>query len=251
MVDEKILHYLSGGLSRGHSLESLKKELINHGYNEHKIDEAIKNLQNQQPNTLQNTSQNSMPQNIPEQLGLFKKIGKSIIHPIELFESTKSEKLGKPFKYQIIILLLPLIIGLISLFVFFDYISLFLSLFLSIIPGFSNLIPATAVFFSLILIFFVLVIFPIFTFIIAGGLHLIVKIFRGQGTYSSTYKAVIYCSTPSVFLGFIPYLNYAVFLWTLVLSILAVTIYHEISKLKASIIVLLPVVLLTILYFLL
>src|SRR3989344_2298742 len=62
---------------------------------------------------------------IDSNLGLFSKIGKSIVHPGELFERTKGDGIGKVLLYYFVIALVPFIIMSLILFLAFNFVMVY------------------------------------------------------------------------------------------------------------------------------
>ena len=248
MVNQDILNYLSEGLQKGYDLKSLKQKLLEAGYNNSQINEAVKRI-NRTPEFNSKSPQ--------KKLGVFSKIGKALAHPTELFQLTESEGIGPALKYQIVILLVPLIIISILVSLFFQIALYFISGFFGSLPGATSSINSLSmgslamIPFILFFAAFILIGVPLFTFVGAGILHLFVKLYGGNGAYSGTYKAVIYSSTPSILFGFIPILNIIFSIWTFILAIFGVSINHQISKLKSFLVLITPAIIMGILFYIL
>ena len=92
---------------------------------------------------------------------------------------------------------------------------------------------------------FLFLINPIIVFIYSGILHLIVKIYRGRGSYAGTVKSIVYGYTPSILLIFVPIVNFALGIWSLIISVWGISANHEISKLRAFLVIItLPLIIL-------
>ncbi|MCK9581346.1 MAG: YIP1 family protein [Methanoregula sp.] len=87
--------------------------------------------------------------------------------------------------------------------------------------------------------------------VFAAWLHLWVYIFGGRKGIMQTANALIYGSTPSLLLGWIPIIGFIFTLWSVVICILGIRELHEVSSMKATlavaIAVMIPVILLLVL----
>lgn len=169
---------------------------------------------------------------------LIKKVRGVLFNPKEFFEKVRREEGIVAFKYN-------LILGLInpSLMLLFMIASEFYSRF----DAFSRAI----VYYSLTLLS---------PFLFAGILHLLVKIFRGKGAYSETYKAVVYSQTPRFILdwvGFLPYewivnvlpiLTGSISVWFY--QVIGLSKLHDLSMLRVVLLILISVPFFLMLYFL-
>ncbi len=248
MADQNIINYLSEGLQKGYDIKLLKQKLLESGYNDLQINEAVNSI---------DLESNFNSESLQKNLGIFSKIGKALAHPTELFQLTQSEGIFPALKYQIIILLVPLIIVSILIFLFFQTILFFIIGFFGSLSGATNntnlwLIGSlTTIPFILFFTAFILIGIPVFTFVGTGILHLFVKLYGGNGTYGGTYKAMIYSSTPTILFGFIPILNILFSIWTFILVIFGVSINHKISKLRSFLASITPAIIILILIFIL
>lgn len=260
MVNEDIVNYLKEGVKRGFSLELLKQKLKEGGFNEKDIEEAAKSIppkedskKNEQKDSGENvkkeTQQKLVSNSVDKKptvemkkadvkpiadtnkIGVFRKIGKAIAHPSELFEKTKSEGVGSALLYLYLILLVPILIGGIALyFVYTNYLSSFLT-YVSFPAGVLNFLQGNPNSLIILGIYLgaILILSPIFLFLSSGILHLIVKIFGGKGNYAGTFKSVVYGMTPSVLFFFIPGMQ----IWSFVLHVIGISVYHELPKSRA------------------
>lgn len=152
------------------------------------------------------------------------KIKKILFKPTEFFREIKKEVgVGEAFKYlaivSLIYVVLTMVLKFISSFFFIDFLG-----------------------FSFVMIIGVYVLSLVGSFVGAGILHLFVKIFGGKNDYSATYKASVYSSTPTLLLGWVPWLNAAVSFYSWYLSIKGLSILHEVSTGRAFLITLVPVI---------
>src|SRR3989344_8979892 len=99
-MNDDIVNYIKEGMRRGFSVGLLKQKLLEAGFNEREVEEAAKSVEQkspvviQQKNYLSQVQQNkplrsSGDEMIHGELGIFKKMGKALAHPTELFGKTK------------------------------------------------------------------------------------------------------------------------------------------------------------------
>ena len=81
------------------------------------------------------------------------------------------------------------------------------------------------------------------SFIYSGIIHAIVIAFKGSGTFSETYKAYAYSMIPFLIIKLIPILGYLSIIYSFILMIIGVSKLHNISRGKAALACLLPVIL--------
>lgn len=262
MVNQSLVNYLAEGIRRGFDISLLKNKLLAAGFKNQDVEEASSYVLNQSkpamplmPKTptipTQSTATMSFSQSQPQKLGLFRKIGKAFIHPITLFESTQDEGIWPALKYQFVLLLVPFIVISVLIFALFQVLLSFFTT-LGIPAVVLTLVSSLFSTFSLVFIAFfaitILIAVPILTFLGVVIMHLFVKIFGGNGTYKDTYKALVYSSTPSILLGFIPFVNIAVSVWSFILAVYALSIAHKISKLRAFFILITPLIIIIVLF---
>jgi len=86
----------------------------------------------------------------------------------------------------------------------------------------------------------------IFTFIYSGIVHLTAKIAGGEGRFVDSYNAVTYSLIISSILLIIPIIGFLGFIYSIILAVFGISEYHKVSKGKAVIIVLSPIILLVV-----
>ena len=113
----------------------------------------------------------------------------------------------------------------------------------------SPMMPRFAM--PVVIFFSVLIGGAICTIIFSLWLHLWVYLLGGRKGLFETAKAVIYGMTPSMLLGWIPFLGFLFFLWSIVLQIIGIRELQEMSSGKALvamiIAVMVPLILLVLL----
>lgn len=80
------------------------------------------------------------------------------------------------------------------------------------------------------------------SFILAGILHVWILIFGGKNTYTETYKLYVYQATPRLLFGWIPIVNFFIWIWQLVLLIMGTMQVHNISRKKAILMYVIPLI---------
>jgi hypothetical protein len=173
------------------------------------------------------------------------KIKEVSLRPSQFFEAVRHEADVMPaFRYTGLFILIMLIPGII----------------LAMYTSPTSLLGALNIFTILLIAAVVLlyyIIYMLATFAGAGLLHVTTKVLKGTGNYIATYKAMAYGMTPYFLFGWI--INAIVILfspgWLIQIGMgLAVTVYiiylqmvglsklHDISKLRAFFIIMLPLI---------
>ncbi len=169
--------------------------------------------------------------------GVIEKFKLCFLHPNQLFDRVKDEQgYEGPIKFYLLIAFINLIIAniiLITLVTLMPPVAELLGFIgpIEIIGGlFSNIINT-----NLTIIFSVLG-----TFLSAGFVHLFALIFGAKGGYHSTYKAIVYCTGPSIFIlpvSLIPFvglfISLSISIWTLYLFLKGLSVFHNISMARA------------------
>lgn len=234
MQDNRLVDYIQSQLRSGYSPDSIRTVLRQQGWGDYEIEEAFKAAQFVIPNPKHVLQKPATGRD----MGIGEKIKKSLFNSDELFENVRAEPLSKPFVYFAITNIVPTVVILVLTLAF---VSIFTSLFASLIP-----MPPE---FSGILTMF-LILGPIFaaviyaltligTFINAGITHIFAKIFSAKGSYSDTYKAFIYSTTPMTILFFLPIIN---IIWSIYLELKGLSILHRISMGRAALILFTPII---------
>ncbi|MBI5804225.1 YIP1 family protein [Candidatus Pacearchaeota archaeon] len=233
MVNKNLVNYLNEGKKRGFSLSLLKNKLSQGGFRPKEIEEAAKYVEM--------NSVSNVEKNINGEIGIFGKFWKAIAHPKTLFEVTKNEGVWPALKYQLVISIIP--------FVIYSLLGILLSSFVISLLNGSSLSGFSTNYLAVVLFFLIgfFIVFPIGIFVLSGVMYLFVKIYRGQGGFKEMYKVFVYSSTPVLFLGFIPIVNFAVGLWQFILMIFGLSIQHNFSKLRAFLALITPSVVIIIL----
>lgn len=153
-----------------------------------------------------------------EEMRFIEKIKKVILSPSEFFERIKGEEgVGKAFIYLAILSLIDLVVGIITI-----TLNIHLFSFLPFLGKFATLI-------GIMIPIAIYILKLVGSFTGAGFIHLFMRLFGGKGNYSMTYKAVVYASTPSLLLGWIPYVGVISAIYTFYLSLKGLSKLHSVS----------------------
>jgi len=183
-------------------------------------------------------------------MGFFTRLKKSIFHPSEFFEAVKSEEdIGKPLKFAAIMAFIFAAIFSILLFMIgFILLQLFL-----LIPGFSalgSLLTALGTLMIILIGAFIWIFFIAMTFVGAAVIHVFAKIVGGEGNYTATYKAYAYSLSTLIFM-WIPFVNIIFVFLEIYIIIVGLSKLHGISKKRALLALILPVIIILLILFLL
>lgn len=165
---------------------------------------------------------------MPEEMGPIEKVRTVVMSPTEFFSRIKSEEgVGKAFAYYAILSLISLAVGIIA----FTFNMPFLSPLGSLFQFFPLLSQYTTLagMIGLILPVGIYIIGLIGVFIGAAFVHLFIRLLGGKGDYSMTFKAVVYSATPSLLLGWIPYVGVIPGIYSFYLYLKGLSMLHLIS----------------------
>jgi len=246
MVNQEIVKYLQEGIKRGFNISLLRQKLLEGGFNARDVDEAINVVGNvnQFEKKMEPAEKKIDNGFVNESVGFFTKVKKTFSAPTWLFENTKNDGIFACLKYLWLISIVPFVLGSVVVYFLLQMLFSYFSS-LSEVAMNENLITMFRVssITTILMIIaglgvYLFVIAPIFLFVTSGIIHLFVKLFKGSGKYSDTFRTLVYASTPSVIFMVIPFVNAIAGIWTLVLSIFGLSINHKISKLKAFLVLL-------------
>lgn len=189
-------------------------------------------------------------------MNFFDKIKKVITNPTKFFNAIKKEKdIGPAFIYYMIFLAIT------SVFSILYFWRIFSELPAEITPVGGSVISTGTMISSAVISQFIFGI--ILIFIVYGIIHLLVKLVKGKGNFSDTFKAMVYGATPNflisplllIYMGIVGIgnlfllipvylISIAVFIWVLVIQIKGIKILHKISTWRAVLaILILPILL--------
>ena len=157
--------------------------------------------------------------------------------PKKFFKSLSKEKGAKEaFKYLAVLVAINLILTFIVSFYYIPQEDMSI-----LTSGFGSFLLVVLIF--LIVLWYSMVL--AFSFLFAGILHLWVKLFGGRSVYSKTYQLFVYSSVPSLLFNWVPYLGIFAVMYGLYLLIVGTPILNKsISKKKAVLMYVIPIVIL-------
>lgn len=169
-----------------------------------------------------------------------KKVKGFFLEPSKTFDASKEDTLIEAIKYFTInAAIFSAIFAII--YAFFPGLGPILGLGSESMPETS---PGIAV---MILIFVIMMVFAILWVLIFGTItHIGVYIMGGRKGIIQTLKAVMYASTISLLLGWIPIINIIAWIWALVVEILGIRQLHNLTTGKATLALILPFIMLLI-----
>jgi hypothetical protein len=143
-----------------------------------------------------------------------------LLTPVESFRNARADGTDTAAPYLVALLVIHAILAAIISFVGISTMGMF---------GQMKLGLALPV----IVFFGVLICGAVLTLVFSLWLHLWVYILGGRKGLLQTVKAVIYGMTPTMLLGWIPFLGFLFFLWSIVLQIIGIRELQEINSGKA------------------
>ena len=169
-----------------------------------------------------------------------------ILNPVESFNKYKPEEFGEAFKYYLVLLLIfSVLYALIA--------GLGMGSYMAAIPGFGGagmgLGMGLGMIIGIIIFFFIIGIVGLFIQSII--VHIFVAILGGKQGFTKTVAAMIYASTPSMLLGWIPIIGIIAGIWAFILEILAIREIQEMSTARAVLAIILPIIIIMVLVILL
>lgn len=171
-----------------------------------------------------------------------------LVKPVETFQAHKGEGLGAAYQYYIVLFVIfTILFGIVAVALDMNFLTTTIQT-LSQVPG-MEWAAAFSVFSAFVVAFDVFVLYAMFVigifwiFISGIMLHCFALMLDAEKGYQQTIKALMYSYTPYLLLGWIPYVNIIVAIWSLVLLALGIRELQEISTGKAVLVVLIPIIL--------
>ena len=174
--------------------------------------------------------------------GFLRRFKKSMLNPSRFFDSIKPEQgIEAPLRFAFVLYAVVTLFFAVVLFLLSSVIMAFLVPFI----GQSSALIALGL--SSILVIGVFLFMIVSGFVGAGILHVFVRLLRGKGNYTESYKSVAYSQPPIIFmmiLGMVPVIGIAflaVFsIFEAYVLIVGISRLHEISKKRALTTLLIP-----------
>jgi hypothetical protein len=168
-------------------------------------------------------------------MDILEKIRSVLTNPDKFFDSVKGEDIGHPVRYMLLLLLVPAaLITIFSSFILGIIGLIFGSLFGSL-AGIGTIFSIPAVL-SVLGIFIGAIYYAasfVATLVTAAILHVIILMMGAKSGFTSTYKAVVYGSTPSTLFSWIPGLNFIFSIWSWYLTIKGVAKLQNMTERRA------------------
>lgn len=142
-------------------------------------------------------------------------------------------------KPNLYVSLIPQDLSFLNVVVFF-LTNIIIGLILQLIKEFFINRNSSLVFFVISQIIFLIPFFIVGYLIFCFLYHLLAKLLGGRGSFKSSLIALSYSSIPIIFF-WIPIINLAAISLSIFLAILSFQKFHQLSKLKSAILVLLPI----------
>ncbi|HEC76635.1 MAG TPA: YIP1 family protein [Thermoplasmatales archaeon] len=155
------------------------------------------------------------------------KIKGFILNPVETFKGVKEENIVFALRYYISLTIVESILyGIVYTFMFSSFYSSFDIYKWNKILGMDKEISG-------MLIIILMIISNVIGLFIGGAwMHLWIRAFGGKEKYYHTIKAIAYGNTPNLLLGWLPFINLAGAIWSLVLVIIGIKEFHKMSAVK-------------------
>jgi len=174
---------------------------------------------------------------------LIEKVKAVLFSPSMFFQRIKAEvEIIEAFKYLIILSIVYIVMSFVSTFLFYYLLS-------SIFYGmgyypYTSMMPMYGIpgIFSFIMYGFIFVALIIGPFITAAIMHVLTKIFGGKNDFSATYKVTVYSMTPTLIIGWMPYVGIFASFYAWYLYIKGLSILHDISIGRAFLVTLIPII---------
>ncbi len=213
--------------NKGFSKEDIVSELKRKGYSREEIDKAF----------FDGGKRKAREQIKGEKLSDLKKIGYLFSKPGEVFNNFYEETIVRALGLYAIIAVIVSLLGAGVLF---------------ILRGFSGGVDYSFFVFDFILIVILLGISIGGTFVYAGISHLVVRGLGGSGSFVDSYNVCTYSLIPCLIISLIvPYIGWLSIIYSIILMSFGLSEYHGISRGRAVIAALLPVIIVFVLFVLL
>ena len=176
-------------------------------------------------------------------MDFYEKVKGFIFEPSKTFDATKEDTLEDALKYYV---------GIAAIFsalsaVFFVFAS---TLFGSMMGGFGMMLGAGAGIIGAIWLFVTLFILMVISAFIGGAIvHIFVYLLGGRKGIVKTIIALMYGDTPYLLFGWIPLIGLIAIIWSLVLNVLGIRQFQELTTGRAILAILLPLIIIGIIVF--
>jgi len=177
-------------------------------------------------------------------MGFWEKVKGFIVSPTATFNGVKDEGWGASFSYfakllVIFAVLMAVIVASIAWVVLAVIVGMFGALLAAFgvpadaMTGVMGWVTGLAGVMAVILLIMVIISGLIGILVGSGWMHIWVYLCGGRKGAGQTIKAMAYGSTPSLLLGWIPFIGFIFGIWSMIVSIIGIRQLHEISTGKA------------------
>ncbi|MBS3099233.1 YIP1 family protein [Candidatus Pacearchaeota archaeon] len=208
--------YVEKAKKKSLTRKDLAQKLLQKGYTQSEIEEAFSDGKQIHEN---------------ESLPLGEKI-KGLFQPATFFQSFREKTISKSF-----------IMYAVSLFIF-NVVAL-LTVYAGSLFFFSRPLPLGDSFFYTTIGAFLIGIIGLGIY--SGITHLVIILTKHEGNFKDTHNVVAYSLVPAIIISIIPYVGWISIIYSIILMTYGLSYYHNISKGKALLAVLSPLILLVVL----
>lgn len=159
-----------------------------------------------------------------------------LMNPVETFRDAQGDDLGEVLTYFAVILAINAVLSGLLIMAGFNPTA-----------GLLGIEAETGIVAGITTIIQVFISGFIGLFILALIIHLFVALIVGGNGVGQTIKAMAYGATPSMLLGWIPYVNLIGFVWAVILYVIGIRELHDTTTGRAAVAVLLPVIIIVLL----
>lgn len=229
------MDYIQSMLQQGHSEAQIKDALIKAGYSEDDTSQAL---------ILTGATQavQEMQPAAPEKYNYFQRLGTALFKPKTFFANIQDEQ--GISEALLFLIQTSLITGILAAAGIIIALTMALNFLQSLFPAASALAGQSLLFIAPFIVIAISITIFAASFIGAGILQITAHLLGGQGRFDASYKIVAYSSAvfiPAVFIGFIPGVGQiAIGAWSLIITILGISILHQVTKKRAFAIAILP-----------
>jgi len=218
------------------SLDSYIRTAFNKRYNRKEIISLLseKGYSSKEINVAFDKLNIKIPANIAQEsdINYLESVRLLFVQPKQFFSSVRPQNIGKPTIFLLVTFLVTAIVG---------------SMIASAIGGFFGGLGSGRPYIIPLWLIMAGIGFAT-TFAYAGIVYLIAKWVDGKGKYTDTYNACAYSLLPALILSIIPFVGWLAFIYSIVLCIIGLSVYHKLSTGKAIIAVLAPLVIVFIVF---
>ena len=223
-----LTNYISEALKKGYSKNEIKNILLDKGYSQKEINSALNEMG---PKKIELKE---------SEIGYIDKIKLLFSSPGGFFSSIREPRIKDSLLLFIYVGLIVtfLSIGIGYLFSAFSFRSL----------GIMGIFSGGSGIFSSIYLLFFFIFMIVGLFIYTGIMHFTINLMGGSGRYSDTFNACTYSLIPFLLISIIPIIGLISIIYSIILMTIGLANYHGVSKMKAAITALLPILIVGVIF---